>query len=171
MIPTFSSPVPVHSSPAAQAAQKTALPQAQTARTSVGESAAANIRPETTHSIDAPDQAVVAQRLRDQEAKDRADTVIEEFAGPEPTFEESPLERKARVALDPPAITTSVVQADETATSMKIDDPVNEQTGIAVQDPVFEDPPPTPTERAEASFAETLSLADTPEPASVDVAR
>lgn len=95
MIPTFTSPVPANSSAMAQTAQKTAFLQAQTARTSAGESAAANIRPETTRAIDAPDQAVVAQRLRDQETKQRADSVIEEFAGPEPTFEESPLERQA----------------------------------------------------------------------------
>ena len=122
-------------------------------------------------AIDAPNQAVVAQRLRDQETKQRADSVIEEFAGPEPTFEESPLERQARVALDPSELALPAAETDEDATPVQTDDPVNEPTEPVAQDPVVIDPPPTPSERAEASFAETRSLADTIEPATVDVAR
>lgn len=171
MIPTFTSPVPVPPSPTGHSAQKTTLQLTQTARTSVGENAAANIRPETARAIDAPDQAVVAQRLRDQETKERAAAIIEEFAGPEPTFEESPLERQARVALDPPKATAVVVQSDEFALSTEPDEPANEPADLAIKAPMFEDPPPTPTERAEASFAETRSFADTTEPATVDVAR
>ena len=166
MIPTVTSPGPAPTPALTQTAQqKASLPQADTARSSAGENAAANVRAETTRAIDAPEQSSVAPRLREQETKERPETVFDELVGPEPTFEENLLERQARVALDPPEIT---VADDETPEPAEVTEPQEASTEEA---PVFEDPPPTPTERAEASFAETRSLADSNEPATVDVAR
>ncbi|NNE89968.1 MAG: hypothetical protein HKN27_18025 [Silicimonas sp.] len=165
MIPPVTSPGPAPSLAPNQTAQKTALPQSDTARSSVGENAAANIRAETTRAIDAPDQSSVAPRLREQETKERPETVFDDLVGPEPTFVENLLERQARVALDPPEI-VSVPEEKTEAT-----DDTEKQEIAAEETPVFENPPPTPTERAEASFAETRTLAETSEPAIVDVAR
>ena len=166
MIPTVTSPGPAPTpAPTQTAQQKAALPQADSARSSAGENAAANVRAETTRAIDAPEQSSVAPRLREQESKERPDTIFDDLVGPEPTFEENLLERQARVALDPP----EVAIADEpTPAPAEIKEPQDVEAEDA---PTFEDPPPTPTERAEKSFAETRSLADTNEPATVDVAR
>jgi hypothetical protein len=166
MIPTVTSPgAAPPPAPTQSAQQKTALPQADTARSSAGESTAANIRAETARAVDAPEQTAVAPRLREQESKERPESVFDDLVGPEPTFEENVLERQARVALDPPEAATPEAEAPE-----PVEAP--EQAEIEeVDPPVFEDSPPTPTERAEKSFAETRSLADSPEPATVDVAR
>ena len=152
-------------------AQKTSQPQApETARTSSGESAAANIKAETTKAVQAPEQSSVAPRLRDQETAERTDRAApakDEPTGPPPAFEESPLERQARVALDPPEEPAPApeqaaraeapeVAADEAA-------PVKAET---VEAPA--DPPPTPSEKAEASFSETKDLAG-PRASAVDV--
>lgn len=164
MIPsaTLHAPVP---KPAAVnspvSAQRTAQPASpETARASAGEVAAANIRTETARSVDAPEQTAVAPRLRDQETAERTrrsdDT--ERPTGPPPAFEETPLQRQARVALEPP----EVPERQGTAARPDADQAEVGQTGVAVtkasKDPV--EPPPTRTERAEASFAETRSISD-----------
>ena len=89
----------------AQTAQKTTQPQApETARASAGEAAAANIKAETTQAVKAAEQSSVAPRLRDQETAERTERAEPRDlpTGPPPSFEETPLERQARVALDPP---------------------------------------------------------------------
>lgn len=171
MIPSVNVPGPPQAQMPAQPAQKATLPQADTARSSVGENAAANVRAETARAIDAPEQSSVAPRLREQETKERPDTVFDELVGPEPTFEESPLERQARVALDPPEIVAS--PEDTEVRSAEPESPAeSDATAITVtQAPPFEDPPPTPSERAETSFAETRSLSTEPKPATIDIAR
>lgn len=170
MIPTVTAPTPAPPQAPNQAVQKSALPQTDTARSSAGENVAANVRAETTRAIDAPEQTSVAPRLREQETKERPETVFDELVGPEPTFEESPLERQARTALDPPEITETAEPIAQTAEEPT--EPEAELPALATADaPVFEDPPPTPTAKAEASFAETRTLAADSEPATVDIAR
>lgn len=170
MIPTVTAPTPVPTPGPTQTVQKSALPQTDTARSSAGENAAANVRAETARAIDAPEQSSVAPRLRAEETKERPETVFDELVGPEPTFEESPLERQARVALDPPEF----IEPSE-PTAQPVDDAQETEAPLptieATEAPVFEDPPPTPTEKAEASFAETRTLAKDNEPATIDVAR
>lgn len=170
MIPTIPAPGPAPTPAPMQNAQKSALPQAESARGSTGENAAANVRAETTRAIDAAKQSAVAARLREEETKDTPDTVFDELVGPEPTFEESPLERQARVALDPPEIQAAPAKDDLTEQADALDEIGAPSIDVA-EAPVFEDPPPTPSEKAEASFAETRTLASTSEPATIDVAR
>ena len=165
---------PVQPAPALTA-QKTSQPQApETARTSSGESAAANIKAETSIAVQATEQSAVAPRLRDQETAERTERsqpVKDQHAGPPPTFEESPLERQARVAFDPPEAEAAplpkpvIDDAGHSSESTPAPDeaPAPEETHF--------DPPPTRTEKAEASFSETRSLADQKEPATVDLAR
>lgn len=171
MIPTVTAPGPAQAPSPLQTAQKSALPQAESARSSAGENAAANVRAETTRAVDAPEQSAVAPRLREQETKERPDSVFDELVGPEPTFEESPLERQARVALDPPEIEAAPAKSDAQAVQARSPDDVDDPAIETTEPPVFEDPPPTPSEKAEASFAETRTLATTAEPATIDVAR
>ena len=107
--------------------------------------------------------------------------MFDELVGPAPTFEESLLERQARVALDPPEISAAPAEPDETAqdgapnsdTQTESTQPDTGETALTVvTEPLpFEDPPPTPAEQAEASFAETRTLASDPQPATIDVAR
>jgi len=156
-----------------QTTQKTSQPQApETARTSSGESAAANIKAETTQAVQAPEQSSVAPRLRDQETTERTDRTyeaVEKPTGPPPTFEETPLERQARVALDLP--TEPLNDGRATPVTSKSDDELAptsdvEASSVPEDQP---DPPPTPTEKAEASFSETRTLTDAKEPATVDI--
>ena len=99
---------PAQQTATGQAALRTAQTQApETARTSAGEAAAANVRPETAQAVRAAEQSAIAARLRDQEkaeSSERKTPGTDSHAGPPPTFEESPLQRQARVALDPPEI-------------------------------------------------------------------
>ena len=162
---------PVQPAPAVTA-QKTSQPQApETARTSSGESAAANIKAETSIAVQATEQAAVAPRLRDQETAERTDRSqqnVDQHAGPPPTFKESPLERQARVAFDPPDGAQTEPRVAE------VSDPPDRAPApeeAFAQDELPADPPPTRTEKAEASFSETKSMADQKDPASVDVAR
>lgn len=170
MISTVTAPSPAPAPAPSQTAQKSALLQTDSARGSVGENAAANVRAETTRAIDAPEQSSVAPRLREQETRERPETVFDELVGPEPTFEESPLERQARVALDPPEI-PAPKEADAQPVEQIEDQDAQLPALEAREVPVFEDPPPTPTEKAEASFAETLTFSKDSEPATIDVAR
>ena len=153
-------------------AQKTSQPQApETARTSSGESAAANIKAETTKAVQAPEQSSVAPRLRDQETAERTERpepAKDEHTGPPPAFEESPLERQARVAFDPPEEPPA---RSEPSAASEAPPPVADE-GEDVKAESAEapaDPPPTPTEKAEASFSETRTLAEGREPGTVDV--
>ncbi len=158
-------------------AQKTSQPQApETARTSSGESAAANIKAETTVAIQAPEQSSVVARLRDQETAENTDRKfppVDRPTGPPPTFEETPLERQARVALNPPDVEFEPETPPETpapdqnvAREPEIEPKI--QVAASSEQP---DPPPTRSEKAEASFTETRTISEPKEPASVDVAR
>lgn len=160
-----------------QAALRNIMPQApETTRASAGETAAANVRAESAQAIEASDQTAVAPRLRDQETAER--TCREQPArdtptGPPPAFEESPLERQARVALDlpaddtpPPPVAREPEQArpaDGTRSDVRTSEPEKEPAEDRI------DPPPSPTERAEASFAETRTMAGPREPARFDL--
>lgn len=169
-----------------QTAQKTSQPQApETARTSSGESAAANIKAETAQAIQAPDQSSVAPRLRDQETAESTDrSTLDDTkpAGPPPTFEETPLERQARVALDPAEILGESPEQSAPPETFSgktegqhnnVPDDVPEIGPEKTSDnaPALADPPPTPTEKAEASFSETRAIADPQSDATIDVAR
>lgn len=143
-------------------AARTSIPPApETIRGSIGERAAGNVRAETQRAIDAPEQAAVLPRLRDQERAEETERRLIENdlpTGPQPTFEETPLQRHARAALEPP---------DPIAGR---DDAMSGVTAASGNDKPAE-PPPGPRERAEVSFAETRSLAVSPEGAAVDIAR
>lgn len=153
-----------------QTAARAAQPQApETARTSAGEAGAANVRAETPSAVQAAEQSAVAPRLRDQETAETTDRDVptkDAPTGPPPSFEESPLERQARVALDPP-------EKSEAANAEDAPPPTRdeERSATTQEEPKAVEPPPTPTERAEVSFAETQSLAEPKGPATVDLAR
>ncbi len=146
----------------------------ETTRASAGETAASNIRLATANAVTAPDQTAVAPRLRDQETAERTERAAPENdtpTGPPPTFEESPLERQARTALEPPEPAvepafdlTPVVSVTKEASG---DDAEDEPEIAKAEAPA--DPPPSPSERAEASFAQTKTLAAAKEPATLDV--
>lgn len=158
----------------AQTAQRTVQPQApETARASAGEAAAANVRTETPNAIQAAEQSSVAPRMRDQENAERTERAVpgkEGHTGPPPTFEESPLERQARVAFDPPEVAEAPKEAPSPEIESADDQPEPDAPELKVA-AAPADPPPTPTERAEASFGETRALAEPKEPATIDVAR
>lgn len=142
----------------------------ETARSSGGETAAAHVKLDSAKAVTAPDQTAVAPRLRDQETAERTNRTPhtkDAPTGPPPSFEESPLERQARVIFDPPD--TKPDPAFDFAPAAKTTEgesqPAEEQP--RAEPPA--DPPPTPTERAEASFAETRTLSTAKEPATVDV--
>ena len=157
----------------AQTAIRTTQPQApETARTSAGETAAANVRTETPNAIQAAEQSSVAPRIRDQETietTDRADPPKDDPTGPDPAFKESPLERQARVVFDPPDLTEAptrpATQADTRETDTREADPSLEAAEVTI------DAPPTPTEKAEAGFTETVAMAESKEPSTLDMAR
>lgn len=165
---------PVQPAPAVTA-QKTTQPQApETARASAGESAAANIKAETSHAVQAAEQSSVAPRLRDQETAERTERAFpakDEPTGPPPAFEESPLERQARVAFDPPEQAPPERDQAELEPIEVASERVGTGDDAEPVDAAPQDPPPTRTERAEASFSETRHLAEPKEPATVDVAR
>lgn len=164
--------------PAASAApptaNKTIAPAApDTARASVGETAAGNVKAETARAIDAPEQSAVAPRLRDQETAEQSQRQPPDKdtpTGPPPAFEESPLERQARVALDPPE-----AKAERDAPPAEDATRMPETSRTAGREPADTAgdiaPPPTPRERAEVSFAETRTLSEPREAASFDVSR
>lgn len=150
--------------PLEQASQQwsSPAPAAETARASAGEKAAANLRTETHHAVKAAEQTPVAARLRDQEKAETTDRSADAPTGPPPAFEESPLERQARVAFDPP-------EPDAQGKTL----PEDELTALPPEgrdvERVTPEPPPSRTERAETSFAETRSLSAGKEPATVDL--
>lgn len=176
MIPSVTTPSiapkPAVASVPPTASKTIAPPAPDTARGSVGETAAGNMKAETTSAIDAPEQSAVAPRLRDRETaqqSDRKQLDKDTPTGPPPAFDESPLERQARVALDPPETRgdagagTADGNRDTSDTSLK---PVEKSTERKPPEP-----PPTPRERAEVSFAETRSMSDQREAATLDVSR
>ncbi len=142
----------------------------ETARSSGGETAAAHVKLDTAKAVTAPDQTAVAPRLRDQETAERTERAPQAKdapTGPPPSFEESPLERQARVVFDPPDAKPDPafdIRADVKVTE---DDGPPKEPDAQAQPPA--DPPPTPTERAEASFAETKTISTAKAPATVDV--
>jgi len=140
-----------------------------TARSSGGETSAAHVKLDSAKAITAPDQTAVAPRLRDQESAERTNRTEQTKdapTGPPPSFEESPLERQARVAFDPPETAPPPPSDDHTP-----DVPDAAEDAAPAVEADGQDPPPTPSERAEASFAETKTLAHPREPATVDVSR
>lgn len=155
--------------PSARAAQ---TPSPETVRSSAGEASSSQVALLSPKAVTAPEQTAVAPRLRDQETAERTDRAqsTDTPTGPPPTFEESPLERQARVALAPPELTfASVEEAPEVPVATD-SAPQPDQTELAVSEAPPQDPPPTPSERAEASFAETRTMSKAKEPATVDIA-
>lgn len=161
---------PATHSSAARVAQISAP---ETARASAGEGAAANVALHSAKAVTAPEQAAVAPRLRDQETAeqtDRAPISKDAPTGPPPTFEESPLERQARVAFDPPE--ASIEPAFDLRPELnteEVEGPAPDEDVELKTPDTPADPPPTPTERAEASFAETRTLSTPKETTTVDV--
>lgn len=154
-------------------AERASQPQApETARASAGESSAANIRLETTKAVTAPEQTAVAPRLRDQETAERSERALpanDTPTGPPPTFEESPLERQVRVAFDPPE-PEAANDAPAPAAKAEVRDTPEDLPELTVSgEAPPADPPPTPAEKAEASFAETRTMSKPHEPSTVNV--
>lgn len=155
------------------AARVTQVAAPEAMRSSAGEGAAANVTLHSAKAVTAPEQAAVAPRLRDQETAeqtDRAPISKDAPTGPPPTFEESPLERQARVAFDPPE--ASIEPAFDLRPELSIEeaeDPAPEDKVELKTADTPPDPPPTPTARAEASFAETRTLSTPKETTTVDV--
>lgn len=160
-----------------QATQTSIRPQApEAARSSAGETAASNVKAETTKAVTAPDQTAVAPRLRDQENLERTERTVQLVdapAGPPPAFEESPLERQARVAFEPPEVPSDASEAKEAPSdaSSETDETPKAAALEKIEEAPQQEPPPTRTERAEASFAETKTLSETREPATLDLAK
>lgn len=175
MIPPATAPGPavnpansVTTNSSARAAQ---LPMPEAARSSAGETSAAQVTLLSPKAVTAPDQTAVAPRMREQETAERTDRTqpTDTPTGPPPTFQESPLERQARIALDPPDLALAAPDEVDTAPAPAPAD--DAATELVVQPAPTPDPPPTPSERAEASFAETRTLSEEREPATVDVSR
>lgn len=173
MNPTAATPKPV-APVAAQTGVKAALPAPGTMRSSAGEVGAGNMRAETKKAVDAPAQTVAAPRLRDRETAEQSERTVPDKdrpTGPPPAFEESPLERQARVALDPrgPAEADTIARETQDASPVRQSEGENADEGIMGTSEA-PDPPPTPAERAEAGIAETRSMSEA-RPASLDVTR
>lgn len=175
MIPSVSSSTlaPKSAAPPAPATTANKTAQPEMARSSVGEAAPRNIRAETTQAVDATEQTTLMPRLRDQETAERTNRTPPDTrapAGPPPAFEESPLERQARVAFDPPE-----PEVDRPAPKELADGPdlpeAGERSLSRAEPDELPDPPPTPSERAETSFAETRAIADDPGEPSLDLTR
>ncbi|MCG6883258.1 MAG: hypothetical protein LJE62_05830 [Silicimonas sp.] len=151
-----------------QSAARTAQANApETPRASAGEAAASNIPLETAKAVTSPEQSAVAPRLRDQEnaeQSNRADLRKDVPTGPPPAFDESPLERQARLAFDPPEHPVEGPSRDSASIEAgDAPEDVESDAGYTIE------PPPTRSERAEASFAETRNLALSRELSTVDV--
>lgn len=128
---------------------------------STGEPGASNVRLATSVAVTAPEQTAVAPRLRDQETTERTERSTpptDAPTGPPPAFDESPLERQARVVFDPPDMI--VAQQDEPEQSGQGFGPESEQP----------DPPPAPRDRAEIGFAEARSLSNRADNGTVNIA-
>ncbi len=137
MLPPVSAPGPTPT-PA-----KTTLPGASTftgagsfGSTRIGDGPSGT-RPETTRMVEAARQAPLAQRLRDNDTREGLIPTNDLPAGPPPAFRETPLERQARTAFEPPDIAA--------------------ETQI--------DPAPSGRTRAEVGFAEARALTS-PDPKS-----
>lgn len=144
---TAISPKPI-TSQTPPTANRTLTPSGpDTARASVGEVAAGNVRAETARAVDAPEQSAVAPRLRDRETTEASQRLAREAdapTGPPPSFEESPLERQKRTAFEPPDIRPKPDSAQQ-------------------------EPPGRAREQAEIGFAGTRALAEPREPPEVDL--
>ncbi len=141
-----------------------ATPLTEGPRSSTGEASAANIKSETSRAIDAAGQSAVAPRLRDQETTERSNRLAAKRdapTGPPPTFDESLLERRSRTALDPPeiAVQTNAPPSEKTENDQELPTPPPK---------LVSDTPPTPTEKAEASFAETRAISEPSVSATLD---
>lgn len=177
MIPSVASPniAPKPAAPAVPptANKTTAPPAPEIPRSSTGEAAAGNLRAETARAVDAPEQTAVAPRLRDQETSEQRERLPSDRdgpTGPPPAFEESPLERQARIALDPPERDVAAASVESPAADPE-SETGREGTATFGTDEFAVDPPPTPRERAEASFQETLTISAQPDNRSLDLSR
>ena len=171
MIPSVSANVAPQRPVPVTVAQTTARPAAPTGQGGSGKVAASNIRPETASAVRAPDHLTVAPRHLDQdtaECSERELTDKKAPTGPPPALEERPLERQARVALDPPDVTPEPEAEVEVMSVGEFEDAPGGDTADG-GDPAQIDPPLTPRDRAEVSFSETRAIADPVKPASVDV--
>ena len=143
-----------------------ASPQTEAPRSSAGEVSAANLRTETARAVDAAGQTAVAPRLRDQETTERSNRLPAKHdapTGPPPAFDESLLERRSRTALDPPEIIEQTKSAPPSGDTDTDEEPPASPVAITT------DTPPTPSEKAEAGFAETRAISDDAKLATLDV--
>ena len=173
MIPAISAPVTATSAgtPAgsAQPANTTSPKPVQVAPSGRGETAAAATQAATARAVEAPPQAVLALRLRDGETAE-TEPAPDKPAGPPPTFDETILQRDARLAREPAALAskadTEKTQQLEPDTSDDASDGPGKPEGPARANDVS-----AASRKAEETFSETKKIAQPPEPASVDVSR
>ncbi len=157
---SIAAPKPAPQTAPQTAARTTATAQPGLSGTSTGEVSAANVKAESIFAVDAAEQSAAAARLREEETAERTARNSHDKdkpTGPPPAFEESPLERQARAALDPPEFQTAVTFTDASDTDQ--DRGATIGADAALDEPHAEiKVPPTPSDRAKAGFAETRAL-------------
>ncbi len=109
MIPVTPAGAPVaNGGPTTASTSGSAKPDATVvgqSKSSAGVASPANAKAETKVAVDPSRQTTVAPRLRDQETTERSERnppPKDGPTGPLPSFEETPLQRAARVIFDPP---------------------------------------------------------------------
>ncbi|QMU58157.1 MAG: hypothetical protein GKR98_08095 [Boseongicola sp.] len=174
MLPAIQTPtVTLQPSVTVQTAAKAAQPAMVGApRSSSGEVSVANVKTETARAIDAAEQSNVAPRMRDQETAERSRRVPREqlTAGPHPAFEESILERQARVAMEPKEMQSSGsddrdISVHEKEESLSDAPP---ETKPSELEPEVNRQRQAIIEMAATTFATAKSISEPAEPASVD---
>ena len=163
------SPVSIATAPVKQVGAETTSSPAQArpqpAAVAAGEAGPANVRTETLRAVDAAKQAALPQKLREGETGEGRARGKDLPVGPPPAFEETLLEQRARLALEPPDLRGEIVESDQT-------DVPNEASvaEVGAAEPRGEEDAQDPDAiRAEAGFAESRRLAEGPASASVDV--
>lgn len=172
MIPTVSAPqFPARAAtaePATPLHRTSDRPEPQAPRASAGEGAATGGSPETARAVDPGTQVAVAPRLRDQETAERSDRhrmPKDGPTGPPPAFKETPLQRRARTALDPPEMPPPPDRPAAGRAAVPEREPPPEATGEREPD----EAPPSSRERAEVGLAETRAILQAPAPPRLDV--
>ncbi|MDJ1016952.1 MAG: hypothetical protein QNJ35_10605 [Paracoccaceae bacterium] len=150
-------------------------PQPGAARASAGEAPRASLRAETARAIDPPEQLPAAQRLRDRETDETSGRppLGDGPTGPPPAFQESPLERQVRVALDPPDLPPELEPAAPSAEETEVFEPAGApgKRQEETTEPVRGETAPARFTRAETGFAETRSIAEDPAASSLNLSR
>lgn len=166
MIPAVSAPAPVAKGAQTSTGSSSgdAASTRQGAQTgSAGEVAAAKVRTETTRAVDPARQAAAAPRMRDQETAEQSDRAALPDTGPtgpRPAFQETFLQRAARLALTPPKPEGPSPTAGQTSDAPPDqDDP---ETPVALR------PTTSDMSRARDGFSQTQQFVEARAPSVID---